>query len=657
MKLTLALLLILFVFKLNAQPSAQEINAAMGRGINLGNTLEPPREGEWNNKPVQEYYFDDYKNAGFTSVRVPIRWDNYTSKTAPYEVTQQWMNRIEQVVDWGLERGLYIVLNAHHDDWIKTGYDKQSNRDRFDSIWSQIAVRFQNKSEKLLFEIINEPNGLTLANINELNARVLNIIRKTNPSRIVLFSGHKYANSDEMMAASIPNDPYLIGYFHSYDPWSFAGEANGTWGTTSDRNQLKSKFDKVQAWSEKNNIPVTINEFGAIKQFRDGSTTRINDYNSRMYHYAAYVEEALNHNFSFNVWDDGGDFGIYERAQHDWSEVKDILIYTSDKSPTNLKLNIKHDSILNLSWTNRDESIDSIFIERRTDKSEFTKIASLSPDQTSYEDFNLEIEKYYYYKIIYHYNNSTDRPSHPLRSQLKPYFRRPYNGQIHSIPGIIEAEDYDEGGQGLTYSDSDATNRGGAYRETEGVDIQENTNGFHISHIEEKEWIEYTTNVEEAGTYEISASVASIAGGGRLGVSFNNSTLTYLDIPATGSLTKFEKVSAKKKLDEGEQIMRLRVMYLPTFNIDKIEISKTTSSNEYNSSEDFNISSYKAMQVNINSQVKGLITFYDLQGKLLLKREITTPNAELTLPIAGISIYQFIDKKGNQRTGKILIKQ
>ncbi|HPR62407.1 MAG TPA: cellulase family glycosylhydrolase, partial [Prolixibacteraceae bacterium] len=389
----------------------------------------------------------------------------------------------------------YIVMNTHHDDWIKTGYNQQSNRDRFDSIWSQIAVRFKNKSEKLLFEMINEPNGLTLDNVNELNARILSIIRITNPTRIVLFSGHKWANSDELIAATVPNDPYLIGYFHSYDPWTFAGEANGTWGTASDRNALKSKFDKVQDWSEKNNVPVSINEFGAIIQYRNGSEIRVNDYNSRMRHYAAYVEEALNHNFSFNAWDDGGDFGIYQRANRNWNDVKDILIHTSNKSATDIKISTKQDSLLQISWTNRDETIDSIFIERRTDNSSFSKIATLAPTANSFDDNGLEVEKNYYYRVVYHYSDSVNSPSYPQRGQLAPYIRNPFHGKAIAVPGTVEAEDFDLGGQLLTYKDNDTRNKGNAYRKTEGVDIQSRTDGYQICYVEQGEWIEYSIDV------------------------------------------------------------------------------------------------------------------------------------------------------------------
>ncbi|MEM6336563.1 MAG: glycoside hydrolase family 5 protein, partial [Bacteroidota bacterium] len=142
-----------------AQLTPETAAREMGRGINLGNTLEPPLEAGWNNGPAQEFYFDDYKAAGFETVRIPVRWDRHTAESAPYDVDASWMDRVEQVVDWALARDVYVILNTHHEEWIKADYGNAALRDRFDAIWVQIAERFKDKPEKLLFEIINEPFG------------------------------------------------------------------------------------------------------------------------------------------------------------------------------------------------------------------------------------------------------------------------------------------------------------------------------------------------------------------------------------------------------------------------------------------------------------------------------------------------------------------
>ncbi len=121
-KLSLLLLGFVTALGLSAQITPHEAIKQMTKGINLGNTFEPPNEGEWGNPKTEEFHFDMYKDAGFDCVRIPVRWDNHTGKTAPFKINETWMNRIEQVVDWGLERDMFIVINTHHDDWIKSDY-------------------------------------------------------------------------------------------------------------------------------------------------------------------------------------------------------------------------------------------------------------------------------------------------------------------------------------------------------------------------------------------------------------------------------------------------------------------------------------------------------------------------------------------------------
>jgi len=324
------ILLLFFVFSLtplSAQITPEEAIAGMSRGINLGNTLEPPTEGAWNNGPAQETFFDAYLEAGFTNIRIPVRWDQHTANNAPFAIDETWMDRVEQVVDWGLARGFYITLNGHHEDWLKTNYSSLILRARYDAIWEQIVERFQNKSDKLLFEIINEPKGMTRAQVDDLNQRILGIIRAKNPTRLVIYGGNEWANSEQLLTAAIPNDDYIIGYYHAYDPWQFSGQGMGTWGTTNDYQRLTNKYQSIKNWSDANNIPIHHSEFGAVHSA---------DYNSRMRIYAHNIEQCLINGFAFSVWDDGGDFGILNRGNNTWPALKDILIHYHPDSPNEI---------------------------------------------------------------------------------------------------------------------------------------------------------------------------------------------------------------------------------------------------------------------------------------------------------------------------------
>jgi hypothetical protein len=416
----IAVLLVLwFAVGGKAQLSPQDAAKGMARGINIGNTMEPPTEGAWGNPPLQEHAFDDYKNAGFTAVRIPITWDGHTSSTSPYAIDAAWLARVEQVVDWGLQRGLFITINAHHETWIKNSFTA-ANVARFDSIWSQIAARFKSKSDSLIFEIINEPYPMTMANVNALNAQVLKIIRRTNPSRIVSFSGNMWSNSDELVTAAIPDtsDKYLIGYYHSYDPYPFGLIGTGRYGSAADINATRAKFDQVTAWSKRNNIPVLLGEFGVIDTA---------DYNSRMCAYGTVVDQSLSHGVPSFAWDDGGWFPVYNRITGGFNEIKDILIHMYPQSPNGMKISETGNHAMRLQWHNRNTEDDSIVIERRAGvhSVSFGVIGEVASTDSVFIDTSTTVGTPYYYRLSVTMKDSTELQSYsimlnPVATSVRP---------------------------------------------------------------------------------------------------------------------------------------------------------------------------------------------------------------------------------------------
>jgi len=309
---------------LKAQISAPEAVKQMLKGINLGNTFDaPPGETGWGNPTVQEYYFDDYKAAGFTAVRIPVTWDQHTQGGAPYNVDAAFMNRVEQVVDWGLSRGLFIIINGHHEGWIKANYS-QNNQARYDAIWRQVAARFANKSDRLLFEILNEPETMALGDLNALNARVLGIIRNSggaNFTRNVIFAGTNWSSDWDLQQVSVPagDRNHLIANFHDYAPWSFVSDnsGNATWGTPADRNAVVGTLTNVKNWANRNGVALMMNEWGCGPS---------HEYNSRMDFFQTYVSASYDLGISTFTWDDGGNFRMYNRNGRSWiGDVKDII--------------------------------------------------------------------------------------------------------------------------------------------------------------------------------------------------------------------------------------------------------------------------------------------------------------------------------------------
>ena len=306
--------------------SAEIAVSEMGIGINLGNTLDAPSEGAWA-PTAEEQFIIDFKEAGFKHVRIPITWHERTDSSAPYQVNNTEMDRIETIIDWALNQELYVILNLHHESWFKDNYASQKNRNRFDSIWLQIVERFKHKSAKLLFEILNEPTGLTIDNVNEINTRVLDIIRRANPTRLVVFSGNGFTPIDSLLATAIPDidDDYLIGNFHAYDPWPFAGQCLRSWGTAADIAELGDIYQRAHNWSVEHDIPVTVNEFG-VAHYDFTAPENICDEDDRLKYIKAHVNFATKHGIAATFWDDAGSFSTYERTTNSWGPEKNILV-------------------------------------------------------------------------------------------------------------------------------------------------------------------------------------------------------------------------------------------------------------------------------------------------------------------------------------------
>jgi hypothetical protein len=171
-------------------PQTCAIANSLGRGINLGNMLEAPVEGQWGVK-LEPAYIDIVAGA-FTTVRLPVRWSNNAAKTADATLDEAFAKRVDQVVDALLAKGVYVILDMHHYSqlsgsslhWNEFPVEAAVLETRLINMWRQIALRYKDRSPKLLFELLNEPTGrLDGEPWNELAPQVLAAVR-TAPGRI-----------------------------------------------------------------------------------------------------------------------------------------------------------------------------------------------------------------------------------------------------------------------------------------------------------------------------------------------------------------------------------------------------------------------------------------------------------------------------------------
>lgn len=319
-----------------ASAAARATAAALARGVNFGNMLEAPTEGAWG-LTVKDEFIDQAWAGGFKSVRLPVRWSNHASATRPFDVDPAFMSRVDDIVGKLLNKGFYVVLNMHH--YQQLDGDKPDGgtiiadtavvNERYLTIWKQIAERFKDRSDHLVFELYNEPHGRQTAPFwNDLAARALGVVRKTNPNRIVMIGPVSWNSADALSTLKVPNDANLIVTIHNYSPFSFTHQG-AEWVspvlplgvTCCDQKQtgeLVYPLVLAKDWSDVHRYPVFLGEFGAYEKA---------DMASRVKFTRLMRDEAESRGITWAYWEFASGFGVYDPNAHTWrTQLKDALL-------------------------------------------------------------------------------------------------------------------------------------------------------------------------------------------------------------------------------------------------------------------------------------------------------------------------------------------
>ncbi len=303
-------------------------NNLLGKGVNLDNALVV-KDGKI--RAIEEKQLELIAAAGFQSVRLPIRWGNYTSKEEPYTIQQNYFDRVDQVVEAALALKLIPIIDIHqYSEIMKSPVTEEK---RFLAMWEQIAEHYKDYSPNLFFEVLNEPsNSLKGEQWNRTLTKAIKLIRKTNPKRALLVAPADYNSISHLEELELPRtDRNLIATIHYYKPFyfthqgaSWVGEQAQEWlgsswtGTEKQKDQIIADFDIAAEWSRRHNIPIHIGEFGAYEKANMDSRVR----------WTAFIrEEAEKRNFSWAYWEFCYGYGVYDRANDDWhSDLLHALI-------------------------------------------------------------------------------------------------------------------------------------------------------------------------------------------------------------------------------------------------------------------------------------------------------------------------------------------
>ncbi|OMF50055.1 cellulase family glycosylhydrolase [Paenibacillus peoriae] len=270
-----------------AASSLQSYVEAMQPGWNLGNSLDAVGADEtaWGNPRITQALIQQIAAQGYKSIRIPVTWDKHIGAAPNYTVESAYMNRVEEVVRWALDANLYVMINVHHDSWTWVSSMEPKHDEvlaRYNALWTQIAQRFKDQPNKLMFESINEPRfsegGTTdEAKMNqmlqELNVSFHKIVRASggkNATRPLVLPGldtsPAQAKINELYNTITKlNDPNLIATVHYYGFWPFSVNIAGYTTFEKDtKNDIVQTFDNVYNTFVAKGIPVIVGEYGLL---------------------------------------------------------------------------------------------------------------------------------------------------------------------------------------------------------------------------------------------------------------------------------------------------------------------------------------------------------------------------------------------------------
>ena len=286
--------------------STMEVVDEMGIGINLGNTFESCGgwidsssvtnfEKAWGSPVITQEIIKGYADAGFGVLRVPVAWSNMMDLDT-FEISQEYIDRVKEVVGWAVDDDMYVIMNIHWDSGWWEGFPTAKERcmKRYTRIWEQLCDNFGDFGDKLMFESLNEEGGWeslwnrygqdttgkadSYALLNEINQKFVDVVRGSggnNAERHLLIAGYCTdidLTCDELFV--MPDDPAgrCAVSVHYYTPSTFCildkdadwGKAKTAWGSPRDYKELDQYMDKMKEHFADKGVPVIIGEYGAV---------------------------------------------------------------------------------------------------------------------------------------------------------------------------------------------------------------------------------------------------------------------------------------------------------------------------------------------------------------------------------------------------------
>jgi endoglucanase len=297
--------------------SAHDQVRQMGRGVNIIGYDPFWRDDAQGN--YKDEHFAKIKAAGLSTVRVVLF--AFRALDAQNRLDPKWLNRLDWVVATARKHGLNVIIDEH--DFDDCSKDVAACMPKLKAVWAQLAERYRNEPNTVVFELLNEPHGqFDAATWNASFPQVLAAMRKTNPTRNVIIGGVRWNSRDTLKDLTLPaDDKHLIATFHYYDPFPFthqgaswAGEPIRSttgirFGKPAEIAQIDKDFAAVKAWSEASGRPVFLGEFGAYDKAAMGD---------RVLWTSTVARTAEKYGFAWGYWQFSSDFVLYDFKKNEF---------------------------------------------------------------------------------------------------------------------------------------------------------------------------------------------------------------------------------------------------------------------------------------------------------------------------------------------------
>jgi endoglucanase len=304
-------------------------NERLGRGVNIFGY--DPAWSALDKRRMQEEHFRLIKEAGFSHVRIPLHpFEHMAEAGESYSVEAGWFATADWALEQALANDLMVILDCH--EYNSMARDPEGLNPKWLAFWRQMAPRYADAPDTVLFELLNEPNrALTPELWNTFLAEALAIVRESNPNRTIVIGPGQWNAIEELQKLVLPEgDRNILVTVHYYEPFTFThqgapweddrrDDVGHEWhGTQSERRAIERDFLAAQRWAMQNERPILLGEFGAYDA---------GDMDSRARWTSFVVRLAESHDWSWAYWQFDGDFIVYDIDAGKWVEpIRDALI-------------------------------------------------------------------------------------------------------------------------------------------------------------------------------------------------------------------------------------------------------------------------------------------------------------------------------------------